>query len=186
MLSPEELWLTAIYMQYEHPEGVSEGLIPLHQGAEDRWYCEEFVAQCDDFFELTGEAGDVYILHPLMIHSAAKNGLRIPRIVTNPNVMLKEPFQFDRRDPTQYSLVELKTMKELGSKRLEGWRITGERRPLEPGREDNERQLQEEKDRLEAARLASEYAGSYVELSERPPPIPPRTYLPVYGREYYG
>src|SRR5271168_362920 len=99
-------------------------------GVEERWICSEFVDQSHTFFELTGEAGDVFILHPLMIHSAAKNGLRIPRIITNPSVSLKRPFNFDRDDRREYSLIELKTLKELGTERLNGWSITGQRRGL--------------------------------------------------------
>jgi hypothetical protein len=40
-----------------------------------------------------------------MLHSASKNLLRIPRVITNPPVSLKEPFCFDREDPKDYSLV---------------------------------------------------------------------------------
>ena len=58
--------------------------------------------------------GDVVLLHPLMLHSASKNHLRVPRVITNPPVALKAPFQFARNDPDEYSLVELKTLKALG------------------------------------------------------------------------
>jgi hypothetical protein len=63
--------------------------------------------------EATGEVGDVFLLHPLMLHSASKNLLRKPRIITNPPVSLKEPFCFDREDPREYSLVEQKTLSDL-------------------------------------------------------------------------
>jgi hypothetical protein len=68
------------------------------------------------------------------LHSASRNSLRVPRIITNPPVLLKEPFKFDREDPEEYSLVERKTLKELGTERLHGWKITGERRVVVPAR----------------------------------------------------
>lgn len=118
-----------------HPEGVQPGM-----GAGDGRF--DFLARVreagdDDFVELTGEVGDVILMHPLMLHSASRNNLRIPRILTNPpvrgrivkrmgippiltqvslhfQVSLKEPFEFDRPEREDYSLVELKTLKALG------------------------------------------------------------------------
>jgi hypothetical protein len=72
----------------------------------------------------------VYFLHPFMLHSASKNLLREVRIITNPPVALKEPFNYNRGDGN-YSLVEAKTLKDLG--RPEGlpeWKITGPRELL--------------------------------------------------------
>lgn len=97
----------------------------------------EVVKGCDDasFHEMTGKVGDVILLHPLMLHSASKNGRRNIRIITNPPVSLKQPFEFDRQDPSQYSLVELKTIQDLGGfDQLKGWKITGERKPVIPER----------------------------------------------------
>jgi hypothetical protein len=147
-------------------------------GAEERWICSEFVDQSNTFFELTGEVGDVFILHPLVIHSAAKNGLRIPRIITNPSVSLKKPFNFDRDDRSEYSLIELKTLKELGRERLNGWRITGQRRGLvSTWAEEQER----ERDELESE-LAQRYHESLM-LYREPPPIPPRFVPPRPGSD---
>lgn len=71
--------------------------------------------------KLTGEAGDVILLHPFMVceivyitihlvsfylplqpHSASKNHRRIPRFITNPPVTLKEPLNLNRDNPDQY------------------------------------------------------------------------------------
>lgn len=102
------------------------------------------------FVEATGKIGDVYFLHPLMLHTASNNALRIPRVITNPPVSLKEPFCFDREDESEFSLVERKTLKALGKENLKGWRITGERGPVIPLRVKNmERMKREEKERLE-------------------------------------
>lgn len=82
----------------------------------------------ESFVEATGEVGDVFLLHPLMLHSASKNLLRIPRVITNPPVSLKEPFQL-YRDDGKYSLVEQKTLNDLGMPEgLPGWKITSERK----------------------------------------------------------
>ncbi|KKA23677.1 Uncharacterized protein T310_2268 [Rasamsonia emersonii CBS 393.64] len=107
----------------------------------------------ETFFEATGEVGDVYLLHPFMLHSASKNLLRNPRIITNPPVALKEPFNYNRSDPSEYSLVEQKTLRDLG--RPEGlpeWKITAPRERLVPLRVKK----QEEMKRKELERLAKE------------------------------
>lgn len=57
----------------------------------------------------------VILIHPLMLHSASHNNTRVPRIITNPPVSLREPFVFKRSNPDDYSLVELKTLKALGA-----------------------------------------------------------------------
>lgn len=122
----------------------------------------EVLRNCDDssFHEMTGEVGDVILLHPLMLHSASKNGLRHVRIITNPPVSLKEPFEFDRADRSQYSLVELKTIQDLGGfEKLKGWKITGERKPVIPQRFKIQKQWMED----EARRLRE----SGVEYKDR-------------------
>ena len=86
-----------------------------------------------------------------MLHSASKNLLRRPRIITNPPVQLKEPFCFDREDKTQYSLVELKTLMDLGKPDgLRGWKITGRRAEWTPRRiKRMEEMKQKELERLQ-------------------------------------
>ncbi|KAK3104290.1 hypothetical protein LTR53_018525, partial [Teratosphaeriaceae sp. CCFEE 6253] len=50
-----------------------------------KWFCDTAHAQPDEaFVEACGEVGDVYLLHPLMLHSASNNSLRNVRIITNP------------------------------------------------------------------------------------------------------
>jgi hypothetical protein len=89
----------------------------------------------DSFFEMTGEVGDVILLHPFMLHSASKNLLRAVRVITNPPVSLKEPFKFSRERKEDYSLVELKTLRDLGMPDGIGdWKITSERRGWTPNR----------------------------------------------------
>lgn len=109
------------------------------------------ISQCSEFHEMTGKAGDVILLHPLMVHSASVNTLRIPRIITNPPVMLKEHFRFDRKDPNDFNLVEQKTLQSLGVDRLDDWKIVGEREMVVPERLRAQAAMKEE----EMKRLAA-------------------------------
>lgn len=90
-----------------------------------------------------------------MVHSATHNALRIPRIITNPNIQMKQPFNFDRGDASEYSLIEIKTLKELATDRLAGWKVKGKRQALQPARVQEEAEKEEEeKRRLEEYRQA--------------------------------
>jgi len=105
------------------------------------------IRACKDFVELTGNTGDVILCHPFMPHSASKNHLRVPRFITNPPVTLKEPFNYNRSNPEDYSLVELKTLQCLGVSSLPDWKITTERKRYTP-------RTRAGKDALIAAELA--------------------------------
>jgi|SRR5579875_292067 hypothetical protein len=89
----------------EHPEGI------LPNGFDFRALAQ----QCHDFIEATGEAGDVYYLHPFLLHATAQNVLRRPRVITNPLLSLVEPMRFDREDSEGYSLVERAVLHQLGT-----------------------------------------------------------------------
>lgn len=107
-------------------------------------FYSNIVKHCETFHEMTGEVGDVILLHPLMLHSASKNSLRIPRIITNPPVSLQAPFCFNRSDPREYSLVELKTLKELGVDSLPDWKVTASRDKVVPERLKAQQKLKDE------------------------------------------
>jgi tetratricopeptide (TPR) repeat protein len=51
---------------------------------------------CERFFELTGEAGDLFLVHPLMLHSASLNPSPRIRFLGNPMVYLQEPLDLRR------------------------------------------------------------------------------------------
>ncbi|KAJ9610473.1 hypothetical protein H2200_005250 [Cladophialophora chaetospira] len=123
---------------YDHPNGVNPWMGPVGEERDPSLhFFNNIIKDCADssFHEMTGNLGDVILLHPLMLHSASKNGRRLVRIITNPPVSLNEPFIFDRVNPDEYSLVELKTIKDLGGQeKLKGWKITGERKPVVPER----------------------------------------------------
>lgn len=112
-------------------------------------FYDTLIQSCSEFHEMTGNVGDVILLHPLMVHSASVNSLRIPRVITNPPISLKDPFNFDRKDPSQYSIVERKTLHDLGKDRLKGWRIKGERQHVVPDRLKAQEEMKEQElDRL--------------------------------------
>ncbi|KAJ5312785.1 hypothetical protein N7508_003615 [Penicillium antarcticum] len=137
MVCPDALKFIAQHM-YNHPEGVTPYMLPrgeqpLSNPMETSFY-SDIVKQCSEFHQMTGKIGDVILVHPLMVHSVSVNGLRHPRVITNPPAQLKKPFNFDRSDPTKYSLVEKKTLSLLGKKRLAGWKIQGQREYVTPER----------------------------------------------------
>lgn len=99
------------------------------------WVRDPSLTREETFTEATGECGDVYILHPFMLHSASRNLLRNIRIITNPPVSLKEPFNYNRENPEDYSLVEQKTLRDLGCPEgLRDWKITAPRERIVPDR----------------------------------------------------
>ncbi|KAF8246232.1 hypothetical protein K440DRAFT_662311 [Wilcoxina mikolae CBS 423.85] len=126
MVSPDGIGIVARYL-YEHPEGVQPGF------GGGGWFVKKAREECTRFFEITGRKGDVVLLHPFMLHSASRNYLRTPRVITNPRVGLKAPFEYGR-EGGELSLVERKTLMELGVEGLGEWRITGERRGVVPER----------------------------------------------------
>ena len=70
--------------------------------------------QCREFTELTGEAGDMVLLHPYMLHRVSINPSTRPRFIANMAPVLTEPMNFDREPDDPYSLVELATLHALG------------------------------------------------------------------------
>ncbi|KAG6829293.1 hypothetical protein H0H92_005047 [Tricholoma furcatifolium] len=158
MISPDGIPLIAHYLA-AHPEGVlptglsfTPSTTTYTDPKDDPGYWSHLkeIKKCESFVEMTGEIGDVVLMHPLMMHSASKNYTRIPRVITNPPVALREPFNFARDNPDDYSLVELKTLKELGVDRLD-YKITTERRQIVPARVAiQNKALEAEKQRLAA------------------------------------
>jgi len=96
-----------------HPEGAYP--FPQPPGVDDApvFAFADLIAPCREFVEATGEAGDVYLLHPYILHAKSQNVLRLPRIITNPPLTLAEPMRFDRTDPSEFSLVERAVLRAL-------------------------------------------------------------------------
>ena len=128
---------------YEHPEG----LLPGGFGG--------IIEKCKDFVELTGRAGDFVLLHPFILHAASQNPSGRARFITNPPVALKEPMNFNRDNPDDFSPVELAVLRALGKERLD-FKPTAERERLVPERVKRQQQMLEE----QKAHLASLGAAS--------------------------
>jgi len=107
-IAPDSVRVVARYL-YEHPEGVPANKIDVP------W----LINQCHEFTELTGKAGDFVILHPYMLHASSQNVIRVPRFMTNPPIMLKEPMNLNRPDPKEFSLLERATLHYLGLERYD-------------------------------------------------------------------
>lgn len=99
----------------EHPEGVGP----------DDFDTQTLLSECKDFREATGEAGDVYLLHPYLLHTVGQNVLRRPRAITNLCYEFQEPMNFHRADGA-YSPVEEAVLRGLGVDHYD-FHITGER-----------------------------------------------------------
>ena len=54
----------------------------------------QIVSECRDFVEVTGRAGDVFLLHPFVLHSPAPNRSRVARILANPMLRVVDPLDF--------------------------------------------------------------------------------------------
>lgn len=117
-----------------HPEGID----PNGFGG--------LINECHDFREATGQAGDVYLLHPFMLHASSPNLSGIARFITNPPVHYAEPMNFAREAAAQ-SPVERAIMRGLGRERLD-FRIAGERQQIVPERV----RVEAEQDAAEAQR----------------------------------
>lgn len=85
------------------------------------------ITQCRDFREATGKAGDVVFMHPYMLHASSQNHSGVARFITNPPVSLREPMNFNRENPADYSPVERTVLHALGVEKLD-YKIEGERR----------------------------------------------------------
>ena len=105
-ITPDSIKRVARYLA-DHPEGVN--------GNE----CGELINQCEEFVEVTGEVGDFIIMHSYMLHASSNNHSQNVRFMTNPPVVLKEPLNFNRENPDDFSLIERATLHALGKERYD-------------------------------------------------------------------
>jgi hypothetical protein len=131
-----------------HPEGVLPG---RDADGNAQFPYQELVRECSQFVEATGDIGDVYLVHPFVLHTKSPNVLRRPRFITNSTLMLAEPLDFDRPDPADHSPVERAVLRALGVDRLE-FTASGPRGRLQPEvSPEIEKAKQAERARLAAA-----------------------------------
>ena len=109
----------------------------------------KLISQCQQFEEITGEVGDVILIHPYMLHAASSNPSSRARFITNPAVSLNEPMCFNRPDG-DYSPVEQAVLNALSVESLD-WQITAERDLVVPERVARQKKMLEE----QQARLAA-------------------------------
>jgi hypothetical protein len=125
-----------------HPEGVLPGGFP--------W--KDILYSGTDFRETTGQAGDVYLIHPFMLHTSSYNHRPEARIMTNPTVILRDPMRFDRRsDGSAYTPVEKAILNALGVEYLE-FKPTSPRRRIPVGGANRQKEMQA-KEREQQAEL---------------------------------
>jgi hypothetical protein len=103
----------------------------------------KLIDECEHCEEATGKAGDVFLLHPYMLHSASQNPSGRARFITNPAVSFKEPMNFNRENPDDYCLVEQAVLRALDVDRLD-FQITRERELITPERVHRQRRMMEE------------------------------------------
>ena len=134
----------------EHREGVHPGgSDPAGRCCFDHLHA---ISQCSDFREATGKAGDVYFMHPFMLHAQSQNILRRPRFITNPPVRFLEPMQFSRADGS-YNAVERGVLRALNVDSLD-FAPTAPRERLVPDRIRHQQQLLAEAEQRRAQKQA--------------------------------
>ena len=107
-----------------HPEGVEPDGFPI----------AEIVRQCRDFREVTGKAGDVFLLHPFIVHTSSYNHRPEARFMINPSGVLNAPLCFDRRSTdSSYAPVEQAVLAALAREYLD-FQPTTSRRRITPAR----------------------------------------------------
>jgi hypothetical protein len=132
-----------------HPRGVVPRALPDDEAPVFPY--ADLLGECHDFIEATGEIGDVYLIHPMIVHTMSQNVLRRPRFITNSTLRLAEPMRFDRSSSQDYSLVERAVLRALGVDRLD-FTATGPRGRVEPAMsKEHERAAVEERERMVAA-----------------------------------
>ncbi|MFP6797037.1 MAG: hypothetical protein VB933_08225 [Pseudomonadales bacterium] len=122
----------------EHPEG-------LHpDGVQGSGYViPNLIEQCAHFEELTGEAGDMVLVHPYILHRVSENPSDRPRFIANSALELNDPMRFNRPVGEPHSLVELAVLRALQTNRLE-FNTTRPMQAVVPGpfRSEDERSRQ--------------------------------------------
>jgi hypothetical protein len=117
-------------------------------------YLYRHIKDCKKFTTVEAKAGDVLITHALLPHAPSKNHLHEIRVITNPHVNLKDPFNLNRPDG-DYTLCEQVILRALGRDSVPEFKPTRPRQVYFPRTFTFKRaRVQEELDRLVAAAKA--------------------------------
>lgn len=98
----------------QHPEGIHPDSV---QG--NGYLIPLLINDCKDMVELTGDAGDVCLMHPFVLHRISGNPSGRARFISNPGVRLREPMNLNRSDTKQFSPVEQAVLAGLGVDRFD-------------------------------------------------------------------
>lgn len=117
---PESIGAVSRFLA-QHPEGVEQMEIPAREIAE----------RSSKVVDVLGDAGDVWLLHPFMVHGSLPCSGRAPRrVISNPVARRVDPLQLDDGAPAP---VEQAILDALGAERL-SFSPTRERRIHIPSR----------------------------------------------------
>ena len=119
-----------------------EGMLPSELRAPGL----DIISRCQDFVAATGEIGDVFLLHPFMLHSQSVNAGPRARFIVNPPVKLREPMRFARQQGDAHSPVERAVLRALDVERFE-FQPSQPREAVVPERIARERREWEERAR---------------------------------------
>ncbi|EJU02665.1 hypothetical protein DACRYDRAFT_106728 [Dacryopinax primogenitus] len=103
---------------YERPEG---------SGNKPDTGMYAHVKDCEKFLQVTAKAGDTLLMHAHLPHCTGKNHLRTLRVIANPHVTLKEPFNLARPNPEDNSLCEQVILRALQRNSIPEYKPTTER-----------------------------------------------------------
>lgn len=130
-IAPDSIGLVARFLA-NRPEGVHPFGFPRGE--------HSLIRQCRDFREVTGKAGDVFLLHPYMLHASSRNHSATARMMTNPCIQLKAPMIFDRTDGSETSPIERAVLRGLSVERY-AFRAESPRCQIVPPRVAAQREL---------------------------------------------
>lgn len=114
-IAPDSVGVVARYLA-AHPEGVHPWAFPKDTHPTNQ---PHLIRRCVDFREVTGKAGDVFILHPFMLHASSYNHLPKARLMTNPCIRLAEPMRFHRGSLEAQSPIERAILRGLGEEQYD-------------------------------------------------------------------
>ncbi|MEM9070256.1 MAG: phytanoyl-CoA dioxygenase family protein, partial [Myxococcota bacterium] len=85
------------YIAPESIREVSRTLAASPDGVDfvNRSTAVQVMTRCEERVALTGKVGDLYVMHPFMLHSSSPNPSGSIRWMSNPVIYTHEPLRFD-------------------------------------------------------------------------------------------